>query len=232
MEGGMNFIPGLVSIIAGYFIGAIPFGLIIVKLKTGQDVRQMGSGRTGGTNVGRAAGPLAGLATAALDGLKGAVTVWLAMWITGGNHWAEGLAGVAAVIGQIYSIFSAERDEKGRLKFRGGAGGGTSVGVASGLWVWTLFIVAAPGLFAFFAIGYASVTTMTMGLTAIVVFTVRAIFFGGPWEYAVAAGLIFLLQLRALRPNIIRLLDGTERAHSGWGKRRAQRLAAGSGRKV
>lgn len=227
----MDNILAVVCIIAGYFVGAIPFGLIIVRLKTGRDIRQFGSGRTGGTNVGRAAGPLAGVTTGALDGLKGAVAVWLTMWITSGNHWAEGLAGVAAVIGQIYSVFSAERDEKGGLKFSGGAGGGTSVGVASGMWIWGLFILAPVGLFAFFAIGYASVTTMALGLMAIVLFAVRASYFGGSWAYVVAASLIFLLQLWALRPNIARLLDGTERAHSGWGKRRAQRLAAQSGRK-
>jgi len=228
----MDIILALFCIVAGYFMGSIPFGLIIVRLKTGQDIRQFGSGRTGGTNVGRAAGPLAGLATGALDGLKGAVAVWLTIWLTGGNHWAEGLAGVAAVVGQIYSIFSAERDEAGRLKFRGGAGGGTSVGVACGMWIWGLFILAPIGLSAFFAIGYASVTTMSLGLTAILIFAARAMFFGGPWEHVAAASLIFFLQLWALRPNIQRLLDGTERAHSGWGKRRAQRLAAGPGRKV
>ncbi len=64
-------------LLLGYILGSIPFGLIIVKLRTGKDVRKVESGRTGGTNAYRAAGKWAGVLTGLMDGLKGAVAVWL-----------------------------------------------------------------------------------------------------------------------------------------------------------
>ena len=222
-----------VCIILSYFFGSIPPGVIIVKLMTGQDVRQVGSGRTGGTNAFRAAGPAAGLLTGLADGFKAAFPVWIATWITGGNHWAEVAAGLSAVLGHIYSIFLVERIPDGQggvqWKFRGGAGGGPSVGAAAGLWFPSLAFILPVGIFVFFVIGYASLTTMSFGLTAIAVFTVRAMFFGGPWEHIAYGVAVLILQLWALRPNIPKLIDGTERAHSGWAKRRAAHIAAESG---
>ena len=70
-----------------YIIGSIPSGYLVVKVFSGQDVREVGSGRTGGTNAMRAAGLTAGVITAVLDTLKGAACVWLASkeaeWVTG-----------------------------------------------------------------------------------------------------------------------------------------------------
>ena len=91
-------------ILLAYLIGAIPFGLVIVKLATGKDVRQIASGRTGGTNVMRAAGCWAGIATALFDIFKGIAAVWLARTLSS-NIWIEVLAPVAAVLGHNYSIF-------------------------------------------------------------------------------------------------------------------------------
>ena len=73
-------------ILLGYLLGSIPFGLIIVKLKTGKDIRGVESGRTGGTNAMRAAGLPAGLLTAFFDILKGAVAVWIADAVVPGGH--------------------------------------------------------------------------------------------------------------------------------------------------
>ena len=77
MHIGVGIIIGAIS----YILGSIPFGLILVKLKTGQDVRKIQSGRTGGTNAMRAAGLWVGVATALLDLFKGACSVWLAKWV-------------------------------------------------------------------------------------------------------------------------------------------------------
>jgi glycerol-3-phosphate acyltransferase PlsY len=217
----------------GYLCGSIPSGLIIVRLMTGKDVRQVGSGRTGGTNAFRAAGPVAGVLTALADGFKAAIPVWITTWITGGDHWAEVLVGLGAVLGHIYSLFLIERvpDEKGgtRLKFRGGAGGAPTVGGMAGLWPPILAIVLPMSVAVFFLIGYASLTTLTMGVMAILVFWIRAAFFGAPWEHLVFGVVVFALQVWALRPNIRRLIAGTEPGHSGWAKRRAARMAAQSG---
>jgi len=73
-------------VVIGYIIGSIPFGLLIVKSKTGKDIRTIESGRTGGTNAVRAAGLGAGLLTAIFDILKGAASVWLAQMILPENH--------------------------------------------------------------------------------------------------------------------------------------------------
>ena len=229
----MDIILTLVSIGLGYFLGSFPSGLVVVRVATGQDVREVGSGRTGGTNAFRAAGPAAGLLTGLLDGLKGAIAVWVATFITGGNlftatpgnHYAEVLAGLAAVLGHIYSIFLVTRDEQGKLKFKGGAGGGPSVGAAAGLWIVSLLLIVPVGVFVFFVIGYASLTTMSFGLMAIIIFSVRYALGQGPGEHILYGVLVFALQLWALRPNIPKLIDGTERAQAGWAKRRAAKLA-------
>lgn len=229
----MQFILMALSILIGYLFGSIPSGLLIVRLMSGKDVREVGSGRTGGTNAFRAAGLAAGLLTTLADGFKAAIPIWLMAWITNGHHWSEVLAGLAAVLGHIYSLFLIERipDGKGgtHWKFRGGAGGASSVGAMAGLWLPTLLIVLPVSIVVFFVIGYASLTTLTMGIMAILVFVVRAAFFGGPWEHVAFGVAVLALQVWALRPNIPRLIDGTERAHGGWAKRRAARIAAQSG---
>lgn len=229
----MHFIVTVLFVVMGYLFGSIPSGLIIVRLMTGKDVRQVGSGRTGGTNAFRAAGPVAGVLTALADGFKAAIPVWITAWITNGDHWAEVLVGLAAVLGHIYSLFLVERVPDGaggtRLKFRGGAGGASSVGGAAGLWYPSLAIILPISIVVFFVVGYASLTTLTMGVLAILVFWVRAAFFGAPWEHIVFGVAVLALQLWALRPNIRRLIAGTEPGHSGWAKRRAQRMAAQSG---
>jgi len=109
-------------VILAYIFGSIPFGLLIVKLKTGKDIREVESGRTGGTNAMRAAGFWAGFATALLDILKGAVGVWVAQWLTPNSEWVHVLAPIAAILGHNYSIFLAERGENGKFRLRGGAG--------------------------------------------------------------------------------------------------------------
>jgi len=93
----MGIVFAIVSVVAAYLMGAIPFGVAIVRVVSGKDVRSVGSGRTGGTNAMRAAGFGAGLLTAILDILKGTLAVWLASALTGGVHWIEVLAGVMAV---------------------------------------------------------------------------------------------------------------------------------------
>jgi glycerol-3-phosphate acyltransferase PlsY len=204
-------------ILAGYFIGAVPFGWVIVKLTTGRDLRTIESGRTGGTIAWRAAGFFAGLATALLDVAKGAVPVWLArafLPVTWPGHlWVEILAPFAAIMGHNYSIYLLERRENGKLHLRGGAGGAPALGGAVGLWFPALFIILPLGALIYFTIGYASVTTMSVALLAIIVFTVRYLTGLGPWQYIVYGVLAEIVLVWALRPNIQRLIAGTERVH-------------------
>ncbi len=98
-------------ILLGYLMGSIPFGLIWVKLISGKDIRHVASGRTGGTNAARAAGPGAGILTAIMDGAKGACAAWIAMGLSPGHHWVHVLAPLAAILGHNYSIFLIERGQ-------------------------------------------------------------------------------------------------------------------------
>lgn len=199
-------------LLLAYVVGSIPFGLLIVKMRTGQDIRKIASGRTGGTNVMRAAGFWAGILTAALDILKGAGSVWLAQWITPDLHWLHVLAPVFAIIGHNHSIFLPEFDENHRLlRLRGGAGGAPSVGGAFGLWPLSLAIILPLGAIVYFTLGYASVTTMSVAAFAILVFAGRAIFAGAPWIDVLYGVLAEILLVLALRPNIKSLAAGTER---------------------
>jgi glycerol-3-phosphate acyltransferase PlsY len=176
---------GLV-IVLSYLIGSIPFGWIVVWLFARKDVRQVASGRTGGTNAMRAAGFGAGLLTAILDILKGASTVWLARAVTD-NPWIHILAPLAAILGHNYSIF-------------------------------LLFVI-------FFGVGYASVTTMSVALIALLIFLVRAWLGLAPWQYVLYGLLAEGLLLWALRPNLQALREGRERFH-GWRPWKKQKTQA------
>ena len=199
-------------LLAAYVFGSIPFGLLIVKSLTGKDVRQVASGRTGGTNVMRAAGFGAGLLTAILDVFKAALTVWLAKWITP-HLWIHVLAPIAAVLGHNHSIFMIERSPEGRVRLRGGAGGAAAFGGTVGLWPPAILIMLPVGFVIWYGIGFASVTTLSIGLVTMIIFAVRAALGLGPWEYVIYGLLAEILTVWALRPNIRRLIDGTERRH-------------------
>lgn len=217
----------LAVIAVSYLIGSIPFGWIIVKLTTGRDIRGVESGRTGGTNAWRAAGLGAGFVTAVLDVVKGASTVWLTHRFVPAYlpyyHWIEIAAPLAAILGHNYSIYLLERHTAtGKLIFRGGAGGATCLGGAIGLWSPSIYIILPLGLLTYYFIGYASVTTMSLALSATAVFAVKAIQGELPWEYIVYGLAAEAMLAWALRPNIRRLIAGNERIHGfrPWLKKR------------
>jgi glycerol-3-phosphate acyltransferase PlsY len=208
----MQIVFDLGIIILSYLIGAIPVGLLIVKLTTGKDIREVESGRTGGTNAMRAAGFWAGFATAMLDVLKGAVGAWLAVWLMPQDHWVPVAAALAAIVGHNYSIFLPKRDAGGDfIGFGGGAGGAPSVGGAMGLWLPSVLIILPLGALIFFTVGIASVTTMSVALFAIIIFAVRAYLGLSPWVYVLYGVGAELLLIWALRPNLKKLFAGNER---------------------
>jgi glycerol-3-phosphate acyltransferase PlsY len=198
----------------GYLLGSIPSGMIMVRLTTGRDIRRVGSGRTGGTNAMRAGGSLAGALTGILDVVKSFAAVELCRWALPGLVWLEILVGLAAVIGHNYSVFSIDWKETrfGKIPiFHGGAGGAPTLGAATAFWFPSLFIILPIGLMVFFFIGYASVTTLVGGLAVIVIFTIRAILgYSSAW-YTVFGLVAMSLLVWSLRPNISRLIQGTER---------------------
>ncbi len=216
----MQILIGIGTVITGYILGSIPFGLLIVKAKTGKDIRQVESGRTGGTNAVRAAGFGAGLLTAILDILKGAGSVWIARALIPQEHIFQVFAPIAAILGHNYSLFLMSRDAEGKLRFHGGAGGAPTLGGAMGLWLWMFPIVFGAGAIVWFSLGIASVTTMAIGLVVTVVFIIRAAL-GYQNSLDIWYGIIATLFLIwALRPNIKKLFAGQERvvkySLNGW----------------
>ena len=216
-----DILTGFGILLSAYLIGSIPFGLIIVWLLTGKDIRKVESGRTGATNAMRAAGFWAGLTIGILDMLKSASAAWLARWLLPGMPWLHVLAPLLAILGHNYSIFLSERTPEGRLRLRGGAGGTPAMGGALGLWEPSFLILFPVGLLLLFGLGYASVATMSMGAIVIVIFAVRAAMGIGTWEYIIYGVLAEITVLIALRSNIHRLLNGTERL-VGWRAKRKQ----------
>ena len=222
----MQILIGIGTVIIGYILGSIPFGLLIVKAKTGKDIRQVESGRTGGTNAVRAAGFGAGLLTAILDILKGASSVWLAQVLVPQLHIFQIFAPLAAILGHNYSLFLISRDRDGELRFHGGAGGAPSLGGAVGLWPWIFPIVFGAGALVWFGLGIASVTTMAIGLVVTIVFIIRAAL-GYQSSLDIWYGIIATIFLIwALRPNIKKLFAGQERvvkySLNGWLKARKE----------
>ncbi len=194
-----------------YLVGSIPFGLIVGKLASGIDVRKFGSGRTGGTNVMRAAGLIPGVITAVLDVMKGVASGWIAEWLAPGDPWLKVLAAVFALWGAIHSVFLLERDEHGVWRLRGGAGGATGLGGAIALWNPSAFFIIPVGAVMYFFVGYASVTTISVAISALVIFTIRAFVDNQPFQYIIFGAAALATVLYALRPNLKRLRDGTER---------------------
>ena len=207
-------------LLISYLLGAIPFGVIIVRLKSGKDVRRVESGRTGGTNAMRAAGFWAGFFTAVLDFLKGTASVWLvrglaSIQIVPTTPWLEILAPVLAVVGHNYSIFLLERVDGGRFKIGGGAGGAPTTGGAMGLWAPSFLFILPVGIVVLFGVGYASLATISVALSATLLFAYRAWTSASPWQYIFYGLFTGGLLIWALRPNLKRLVNGTERL-VGW----------------
>jgi acyl phosphate:glycerol-3-phosphate acyltransferase len=110
---------GLLSLLVAYLLGAIPFGYLLVKFTNGEDVRDVGSGNIGATNVLRASNRATATATLVLDIAKGFVAVWLAARLTGDAPEWTSLAALAVMAGHSYPVF---------LKFQGGKAVATFVG--------------------------------------------------------------------------------------------------------
>jgi glycerol-3-phosphate acyltransferase PlsY len=207
----MDILKIIFIFIYSYLAGSIPFGLLLVRIKTGQDIRNIASGRTGGTNAGRAAGVWTGVLTAFLDGTKAATTVWISQAIFPQTMWLHVFAPILSIIGHNYSIFLIQKTTRGKLVLGGGAGGAPCAGGSTGLWFPSFFIVVPIAVLILYIGGYASIATLSIALLSIIIFTIRAVFGFSPWQYIVYGVIAELLLIWALRPNIKRLIEGNER---------------------
>ena len=109
----------IIVLVAAYFIGAIPFGVIIGRLWRGVDIRSYGSGGSGATNVTRTLGPRAGATVFAADFAKGVSVIALSRYVMNGDPWLVAAAGTVAVLGHMFPVY---------IKFKGGKGVSTGFG--------------------------------------------------------------------------------------------------------
>jgi len=194
----------LAAIACAYLLGAIPFGLLLVRLTKGIDVRSVGSGNIGATNAMRAGGRGLGLAVFVLDFLKGWVAAsCVAPWIGAAEgselHVLRVACGVAAVVGHCFPIY---------LRFKGGKGVATACGAV---------VALDPFVFLWGGAAWMAVATLTRFVSLASMVMVAA-FLASAWflrggerpELALGIGILLALILYRHRSNISRMLAGTE----------------------
>ncbi len=197
----------LIILVLGYGIGSIPMGYLVIKIFKRQDITQIGSGRTGGTNAMRAGGIWLGALTGVLDFLKGFTAIYLARGLMPDAVWPQVLAGAAAVFGHNWSIWLYLITKR----WNAGAGTGPNLGAAMAFWPPVALLVIPIILFFIFIVGYASLASIAAAVAIVIILFVRAAYVGTPWQYGFYGLLTLILVTWALRPNIKRLIQGTER---------------------
>ncbi len=186
----------LLTLLLGYGLGSIPFGLILTRLAGLGDVRKIGSGNIGATNVLRTGHKGLAAATLLLDAAKGAAAVLLARAIWPELAQLPPLAGLAAFLGHLFPVW---------LMFKGGKGMATLIGVVAAL-LWPAAIaVAVVWIAAFLLTRYSSVGSMAGAVAAPV-----AAWFLGRIDLVTLFTGFALLVLWTHRANIARLFRGTE----------------------
>jgi len=207
------------AVIVAYLVGSIPFGLLIAKAH-GKDLRSIGSGNIGATNVARALGRKWAYLCFLLDMLKGLLPMLLAkleirsgLWTdeipTAVGLWLWLAVGCAAILGHIFPIY---------LKFKGGKGVATSLGVALGLWPY--YTICASFAIAIWIVTvliwkYVSLASITASVSFPLLLILAIILrpswdFVSLWPLLIAAAAIPLMVIIRHRENIKRLIAGTE----------------------
>ena len=197
----------IVSIVAAYLLGSIPFGYLLVRLVRKEDIREFGSGNIGATNVARSGAKGLGIATLVLDMLKALAAVMLAKWLGHGNFDLMVVAGVAAICGHVFPVW---------LRFRGGKGVASALGVFLALAPLATLCVLGIFLVVVLLTRYVSLASI-VGACAFPVFGLWLTQLRTP---VVVAGFLFIPLLIVVKhhQNIRRLLAGTE---SRFGSRKA-----------
>jgi len=200
------------AIIAAYLLGSIPFGLLIAKAH-GKDLRSIGSGNIGATNVSRALGRKWAYVCFVLDVLKGLIPMLATMLIAEPDSvltlWLWLAVGCAAILGHIFPIY---------VKFKGGKGVATSFGVALGLWpYYTICVLFAAVVWVVVVLiwRYVSLASIAASVTFPLVLAAAIILtpgwdFGNLWPVLIAAVAIPVMVIIRHRENVKRLLVGTE----------------------
>jgi acyl phosphate:glycerol-3-phosphate acyltransferase len=191
------------AVIIAYCLGAIPFSFILGKAIKGVDIRTTGSKNVGATNLMRCAGKFPGISALLLDVSKGVIAVtfiadiFYRQDLLMGEHFFKIMLGLFAVMGHVWTVF---------LKFKGGKGVATTIGVlaglsplavASGIFVWLVFIAIFK---------YVSLSSIAMS----VAMPAAMLFLGEPVEYIVLSSALCVIILCRHYGNIIRIIKATE----------------------
>jgi acyl phosphate:glycerol-3-phosphate acyltransferase len=187
----------VIGVVVAYLIGSVPFALLIARRWGAPDLRQIGSGNLGATNVLRASGLTAGVLVALLDVAKGVAGVLLAARLDGSNA-TTAAAGFAAIVGHVYPVW---------LRFRGGKGVATACGVFAAL----APIAIPPALAVFFLTAWLTKYISVGSVLASAALPPIAYAMGTPTSIVVAAGAAAALIVFRHRSNLARVWTGTER---------------------
>lgn len=193
----------LIAAVSGYLIGSFPTGVVLSRRKFGIDVREMGSGNIGATNVTRVFGWYAGVLTFLADSLKGFLPLYFLRDAYPGAEWALTLAGIALVFGHCFSLY---------LGFRGGKGVATSLGVVA---------VINPWLALACALVYAALLVATKisaigSLGGMVIAVGYLLIFQPSWPVTTLVGCVSVIVFVRHHTNIRRLWNE-------WNERRGKK---------
>lgn len=185
------------GLLAAYLIGAIPVGVLVARAAGGTDIRRVGSGNIGATNVLRTLGVLPGVVTLVGDVTKGALAVSAARGIAP-EPWVDSGGAVLAVVGNCWPVF---------LAFRGGKGVATSLGAFLALMPWAV----VPATVIWLGVAAGSRYVSLASLLACLGLPLGALLLGYPRPAVGAAAVVAGIIIWRHRQNIQRLVSGTER---------------------
>jgi acyl-phosphate glycerol 3-phosphate acyltransferase len=192
-----------ISCLIAYLIGSIPTGYILTKIFAGSDIRSAGSKNVGATNVYRVAGKVPGLLTLVIDIVKGIIVVTLVAeffyaYLPDVDYiFYKTLLGLIAILGHIYSIF---------LKFKGGKGVATTIGVTGAIAPLVLLVSLIVWLIVFIPTSYVSLGSLAFGLAL----PISALLFNQPFYIVIFCVILCAINTYKHRENIKRLLNGEE----------------------
>jgi len=186
-------VTALLCLAVGYLIGSIPFGLILTKLSGRGDVRDIGSGNIGATNVLRTGSKALAALTLLFDALKGTAAVWIGALF---SPYAAILGGLGAFLGHLFPVW---------LRFRGGKGTATFIGVALGLYWPAALVFCLVWLLIAVTTRYSSLSALTASAA-----TVIAVAIAKPLPLVALFALLTLLLYLRHAGNIRRLMKGEE----------------------
>ncbi len=191
----------IIALLTGFALGSIPFGYIVGRLKK-VNITEAGSRSTGATNVGRALGPKYFFLVLLLDVLKGAAAVGLCQFL----GLPVIIGGLGAIAGHIFTPF---------LKFRGGKGVATSIGVLLSIFPVTFLIALAVWVVVYLITFYVSLASISFAAVLTVIYGVSA---QNTLVNKVSVAIIAIMILLSHLPNIRRLIKGTEPKTYIWRK--------------